>query len=406
MHKCRACGGNDIIEFLNLGGQPLVNTPSDSIERYPLSLHHCSDCAYVFSSTPRKPSEIFTDYSYLSSASSDWISYCSKLCREILSRHTIEKDSSIVEIASNDGYMLHNFKELGFSHITGIEPSVKAAEIARARGIPTIDDFFTNESTLRHFNPRSVSLVIALNVLAHVPDINDFILGISNMLSEDGIAVIQFHYLPDLIQKRQFDTIYHEHFSYLCLSSIERVFAAAGLRIFDAVRTPVQGGSLRLYACLDNNGNARNHPVKETVSQMLEYESFTGVRDHSIFRAFASNVHDTIDSHRKYLTEMHESGSIIAGYGAAAKAVIFLNSINAGRSMIPCIADVNEIKQGRLLPGTDIPVVSPEEMLEINPDHILIFPWNLRDEIAASLRSRYGYKGRFLVFSPDPEIFR
>jgi SAM-dependent methyltransferase len=386
------------MNFWNPGNYPLVNSTGFD-EILPLGLYHCSTCSLVFVNRPKKPSEIFSEYSYLSSVSSEWLEECRTFAKGLVA----DKKSKIVEIACNDGYLLRNFLSLGYSDILGIEPSQNAAEIALAQGIPVIKDFFTSSLAKELADKGKADILIAFNVLAHVPDILDFIKGTSVLLSEKGYAVFQFHYLPYLLENMQLDTIYHEHFTYLCLNSVSAGMSKNGLRIFRSEKSPSQGGSLRIH--VSHKEAAHLYPLDRSVREFLHYEEKKMLFDHSTFRNFASEAKSILKYNRKFLNDLSGSKHRIAGYGASAKAVIFLNSIDADNSLISCIADQNEIKQGKMLSGTNIPVVSPEFLLMEKPEYIIIFSWNLRNEISRFLKERMDYDAKFIVFTPKPEIF-
>ena len=405
MKSCPLCGSINTKEFLDLGFMPLVNTPGSSRECLPLKLHHCPKCSNVFSNSPKKPYEIFSDYSYLSSISSDWVSYGRNLVNSTITEFNISKGSRIAEIACNDGYLLGNFIDQGFRNVLGIEPSKKAAVIAREKGITVMNDFFSKTTALKIAGDGKYSLVFALNVVAHVPDIKDFIGGIRELLLEKGVAVIQFQYMPDMIKKMQFDMIYHEHFSYLCLTSVERALKHCGLRVFQARKVESQGGSLLMYISHDTQACNTYFPEETSVQRIRNSEAELKVKSPAVYSDFSEKIRSIIKDNRKYLLDLIDSGKCLAGYGAAAKAVLFINSLGLSKDIIPCIADMNEIKLGLVLPGTDIPIVTPDEMLAHNPDYIVIFAWNLREEISTYLRESKGFSGKLIVFTPTPVIF-
>lgn len=402
---CPLCFNKNIIIFLELGSVPLVNTLGDNIVKHPLYVHFCEACGLVFINNPRHPGDIFTNYTYFSSFSSTWLTHCKNLFHELEDNNFINKNSFIIEIASNDGYMLENFSHSGYKNILGIEPSYHASFESLKKGIPTINDFFTKSMAESMSSGQNADCIIALNVLAHVPDIINFLSGIKILLKADGFAVLEFHHLLSLIEKNQFDTIYHEHFSYLSLATVKSVLESMGLRLFCARKVVTHGGSLRIFISHKNEYAVKNYPTHSEIDLILLEENNYNLKSLSVMESFANSVKESIESSKRFILEIAASGKKIAGYGAAAKAVVFINNLGLECDTISCIADLNPIKHGSLIPGTSIPVVSPEEMIKASPDFVIIFPWNLKDEILIYLKEKLPMTTHYLVFNPEPEVF-
>jgi hypothetical protein len=318
----------------------------------------------------------------------------------------IRKDSFIIEIASNDGYMLSNFTKNGYENVLGIEPAQNVARDAVSKGIPTVNDFFTRSLAGRIAVSQKADCIIALNVLAHVPDITNFLTGVRDLLKNDGFAILEFHHLLNLLDKKQFDTIYHEHFSYLSLFTVEYVLSLIGMRVFRAERLATQGGSLRLYISQKKDSAIKKYPLDESVDFIRQAESDFDLRNPDLYNTFAGDVRRNVDEARVFLLKLIESGKTLAGYGAAAKAVVFINATGLTKENLLCVADVNPVKQGNNIPGTAIPIVTPDELISLDPDYVIIFPWNLRDEISSYLRGKMTGSTDFIVFTPSPDLFK
>ena len=402
---CPLCKYPSFNKIMSFGDIPLVNSLNDTQNKYPLNLYFCPNCGLVFINTPKTPIDIFSNYSYFSSWSSTWVAHCRRLFWKLAEGNLIHKDSFIVEIASNDGYMLRNFKENGYKDVLGIEPAENVAASAIKGGIPTIADFFTQELADRLSETKKADCIIALNVLAHVPDIMKFMSGIKTLLSNDGFSMLEFHHLLSLVEKKQFDTIYHEHFSYLSLYTVEYVINQIGLRVFRVEKIPTQGGSLRIYLSHRNDSAIKKYPIEQSVENLRQEEYSKKLKTLGKYDDFASNAYENIDSSRDFILDLIDSGKSVAGYGAAAKAVIFINVLGLDEKQISCVADINPVKQDSNIPGTEIPVVSPAELIESAPDYVIIFPWNLKDEISSELKDIDDGGTRFIVFTPGPEIF-
>lgn len=399
---CPLCKNSDCFSFYFLGNYPLVNSIDDPDAKYPLEVYRCRFCNLVFVNTPKAPCEIFINYSYFSSWSASWLRHCYTMFKILVTKYNISKESTVIEIASNDGYMLENFKKAGFGNIIGIEPAENVAKASESKGIPTINNFFSKQLALELVNRYQADCIIANNVLAHVPDIMDFLQGISILLKTSGFAVFEFHHLLSLIKHRQFDTIYHEHFSYLSLFSVDFAVRKCGLRIFNAEQLSTHGGSLRIFVS-HKEGNEL-FPLKNSVRAIGELEHSRALFLDATYEAFAEDIGKKISSSAELFRKIKSEGMTIAGYGAAAKAVIFINALGLTRFDLTCVADKNPVKQCKNIPGTDIPVVAPVDMTSSDPDYVIIFPWNIKDEIIDELKSMLPEKTKYITFMPDMEI--
>ncbi len=405
-YYCPLCKASYFNRFLQLCDLPLVNSINDSVNKYPLNVYHCSNCGLVFVNTPRTPSDIFSNYTYFSSWSKTWLNHCESLFWELAEGDLINKDSAIMEIASNDGYMLSNFISNGYNNVLGIEPARNVAAEAMKKGIPTINEFFTKELAEKLSSDRKSDCIIALNVLAHVPDIFNFLQGIKILLEGKGFAVLEFHHLLSLVKKRQFDTIYHEHFSYLSFYTIETLLLQLGMRVFNVEKVPTQGGSLRIYLSHKKDSAIKIYPMHDSIGAMRHEESNYNLNSLDCMVEFGQAVINNISNAKEYIMNLVASNKTIAGYGAAAKAVVFINALGLNVEHIGCVSDINPVKQGTHIPGTNIPVVTPADLVSSAPDYVIIFPWNLKEEISSELKNKLPRDTKFIVFTPEPEIFQ
>jgi hypothetical protein len=394
---CRACGGLLSVTVADLGLQPpsnafLPNAAAAAGEKlYPLRAKVCDSCRLVQLDYDVDPRELFGNYVYFSSYSDDWLSHARDYCRMAQRRFALGPESLVMELASNDGYLLKNFLEMGI-------PSDTVARAAQAIGVPTLVEFF-GEAQARQLvaQGRRADLIIANNVLAHVPLLNDFVAGIAVSLKPEGTVTIEFPHLLRLLQYVEFDTIYHEHYSYLSLYAIEQVFGRYGLRIYDVDELPTHGGSLRIYAA----HAARAH-IEDSAAlrRVRAEEAAAGVADLDTYRRFAERVGACRASVLEFLAQAKASGKSVAAYGAAAKGNTLLNFCGLTSADVLYVADRNPHKQHKLLPGSHIPVVSPEELMRRRPDYVLILPWNLQQEIMRQLDGVRAWGGRFLTPVP------
>jgi len=402
--NCRFCGTPLTESFVDLGATPLANSyidpaAGDQLEpHFPLHTYVCGACFLVQLPAHESPEEIFSDYAYFSSYSDSWLEHVKSYCASMVDRFGIDKHARVVEVASNDGYLLQFFKDRGVP-VLGIEPAANVAEVAEGKGIPTLVRFFGVQTAKRLAERgKQADLLIANNVLAHVPDINDFVAGLRMALRPSGVLTIEFPHLLKLLAETQFDTIYHEHFSYFSLSTAERILNSHGLKIFDVEELSTHGGSLRVFACREDNDRAATTNPRR-VKQAERKAGLDRIETYRLFDASARAVrHDLCD----FLTGIKKAGKTIAGYGAPAKGNTLLNYCGIGPDLLAYTVDVSPHKQGRLLPGSRIPVLHPETIAERKPDYVLILPWNIKQEIIAKMGDIRKWGGRFVV--PIPEV--
>ncbi len=402
---CRSCGEPLSEKFVDLRAQPLCESfltePMLHMPEvtYPLRTYVCSDCLLVQAEDFAAPDEIFREYAYFSSYSTSWLAHAADYCNMAVAREDLRRESFVVELASNDGYLLKNLVDRGI-RVLGIDPAVNVGEVARAKGVPTLSEFFGATVAERVAREHGLAnLIVANNVLAHVPDINDFVAGVELLLDPAGVASFEFPHLHELIRLRQFDTIYHEHFSYLSLVALDRLFAAHGLQPVDVEQLSTHGGSLRLWV---SHEGAR--PVSAKVAAIRDMEHLAGLHDLAAYRGFQEQVNTVKRELLSMLLEFHAQGLRIAGYGAPGKGNTLLNYCGIGTELLPYTVDRNPYKHGRFLPGSRIPIHAPERINEDRPDVILILPWNLKDEITAQLSHAREWGARFVVPIPMPRV--
>lgn len=404
---CRFCSAPLEHTFLDLGMSPLANSylKDDAAKAdekfFPLKAFVCSECLLVQLEEWETPENIFGDYAYFSSYSDSWLQHAKSYVDAMIARFNLTADNSVVEIASNDGYLLQYFAERDVP-VLGVEPAQNVAAVARARGIPTRVDFFGEKTarTMRREGLRA-SHMVANNVLAHVPNLNDFVGGISILLDDEGVATLEFPHLMRLFDECQIDTIYHEHFSYFSFLTVEKVFAAHGLTLFDVEEIPTHGGSLRIYAQHEGCGI---HPVSERVARLRAKETEAGFGDLNHYLSFEQRALETRNQLNEFLAAAKRDGKAVVGYGAPAKGNTLLNYCNVTAGLIEYTVDRNPHKQGHLLPGTHIPIFEPERISVTKPDYILILPWNLQKEIVSQLDFVRDWGGKFVVPIPHPVV--
>ena len=402
---CRHCARPLCLELIDLGCQPLANSYLDPTpeaiaaeRRYPLRVMVCEACFLVQVEEAVLPEAIFhRDYAYFSSYSTSWVAHALRYAAAMTKRFDLGAGSMVVEVASNDGYLLQHFARNGIRCL-GIEPAGKCAEAARAKGIETEVAFF-KEDTARRLAAQGVAadLTVANNVLAHVPAIAEFVAGFPLILKPRGVATFEFPHLLRMIAETQFDTIYHEHYSYLSLGFVERILAGHGLRVFDVEPLPTHGGSLRVFAC----HAAARHAETLRVAQTRAAEAAAALDRPDGYGAFSGRAAEMRDNLRRFLDRAKACGSRVAAYGAAAKGNTFLNFCRADASDIAFVVDRNPEKQGRLLPGSHIPVRDVSALRDERPEKILILPWNLAGEITAQHAYVAQWGGRFVVAAPQ-----
>jgi SAM-dependent methyltransferase len=405
---CRACGGRLTVTMADLGLQPASNAFIASLDeageekRYPLRAKVCESCKLVQVDYDVAPQELFGNYVYFSSYSDDWLAHAKEYCAMAQRRFGLGAQSLVVELASNDGYLLKNFIDMGVP-VLGIDPSDTVAAAAEKIGVPTLVEFFGQKLAEKLAGDgRQADLIIANNVLAHVPLLNDFVAGIARLLKPDGTVTIEFPHLLELIEHVEFDTIYHEHYSYISLHAIEQVFSRHGLRIYDVERLPTHGGSLRIFASHANRANVEDSALLRT---LRAEESAAGLADLATYLRFAERVESCRRSLLEFLGQAKREGKVVAAYGAAAKGNTLLNFCGVTPADISLVADRNPHKQSKFLPGTHIPVVSPQALLQSKPDYVLILPWNLQEEIRQQLREIKDWGGRFVTPIPAVRVY-
>jgi SAM-dependent methyltransferase len=400
---CRFCGAAVEAVFADLGMSPLANSylppeAANSMEPfYPLRALVCGECFLVQLEEFQTPERIFSDYAYFSSYSSSWLEHSRRYSEQMIARLGLDESSHVVEIASNDGYLLQFFHERQIP-VLGIEPAANVAKVALQKGIPTLVEFFGRETARSLAGESSADLLLGNNVLAHVPDLNDFVAGMKILLAPDGVITMEFPHLMRLIEDNQWDTIYHEHFSYFSFLTVSRVFEAHGLRLFDVEELATHGGSLRIYGA---HADARDKPETDAARELRERERAAGFEDLHTYLGYGKRVERDKRQILSFLVDLKEQGLSVVGYGAPAKGNTLLNYCGLGRDFIDYTCDLNPHKQGHFLPGSHIPIRSPEEIREQRPDVVLILPWNLKDEIVEQLAFIREWGGRFAARTPE-----
>jgi 2-polyprenyl-3-methyl-5-hydroxy-6-metoxy-1,4-benzoquinol methylase len=404
---CRFCGAPLSVTFVDLGMSPLCQTHIEPhelnhMERfYPLHARVCGKCYLVQLEEFVSPDAIFSDYAYFSSYSDSWIEHARRYTESMIARLGLGPKSLVMEIASNDGYLLQHFVARGVP-CRGIEPAANVAEVAVAKGIATTVKFFGRQTAAEvaqeHGQPN---LLLGNNVLAHVPDINDFVGGMRILLKPGGVLTMEFPHLLKLMDENQFDTIYHEHFSYLSFGTVERIFAHHGLRLFDVDEIPTHGGSLRIYGC---HADDASHPNTPAVERLRKVEIERGLQDLATYGAFEARVKETKRKLLRFLVEARDQGKKVVGYGAPGKGNTLLNYCGIRTDFLDYTVDRSPHKQGRYTPGTHIPILDPEQIRQTRPDYVLILPWNLQEEISRQLAYIREWGGRCVVPIPAVKV--
>lgn len=403
---CRACGSAETSTFVDLGAMPSANAyrkpeEAGNPERiFPLRTVVCEECRLVQVDYDVPPADLFTDYAYFSSYSTSWVEHARRFCETARARLGLDAGKLVVEVASNDGYLLKHFVAAGIP-VLGVEPAANVAETAIAAGVPTEVRFFGTE-TARDMVARGLSadLIVGNNVLAHVPDLNDFVEGLAILLKPGGSLSFEFPHLLRLIADVQFDTIYHEHFSYFSLLAIERVLAAHGLALYEVEELPTHGGSLRIWGRHAGETGEQGPGLLKVRAD----EAAAGLDRGEIYAEFTARVETCRASVRRFFAEAKAAGRTVVGYGAAAKGNTLLNFCGATEADVSYVVDRNPYKQDRLLPGSGIRVQAPERIAETKPDYLLILPWNLKTEIMQQMADIRGWGGRFVTPVPEIEV--
>lgn len=402
--NCRHCQHELTLRLVDLGVMPASNaylssTADFALERqYPLKIWVCQHCWLVQTEDFTRADELFTaDYAYFSSTSVSWLEHARQFALQSIDQLQLDKSSFVVELASNDGYLLKNYLAAGIPCL-GVEPTAATANAARALGIEVVSAFFGQqlaaELTTQH--PKA-NLIIANNVLAHVPDINDFVAGIAMLLADDGSVSVEFPHLLNLLSLCQFDTIYHEHYSYLSLHSAQHVFFSFGLKVYKVEKLSTHGGSLRLWLCHAKN----NRPTEAVVAEILHEEQVAGLMSVEAYSGFQEKVDCISRGLRNFLANCAQHGHKVVAYGAAAKGNTLLNYAGITQLQIPVVADAALSKQGKYLPGSHIPIVPPDALPEYQPDYVIVLPWNIRNEIISQLEHVLGPDTRYVTLIPE-----
>jgi len=407
--NCRFCNNKLNYLFVSLGTSPLSNSylTQEQLNKmepnYPLDVYVCDKCYLVQLDEFESPQNIFSsDYSYFSSYSISWLEHCKKYVEMMVNRFGFSSNSSIIEIASNDGYLLQYFKDRNIP-VLGIEPASNIAKVAIEKGIPTDVIFFdTNYAREMQKNNKLADLIIGNNVLAHNPNLNDFVEGLRIASKPDGVIAMEFPHLMKLVEEVQFDTIYHEHFSYFSFISVEKIFTAHGLTLFDVEELPTHGGSLRIYG-KHSEDNSKN--VTQRVNELRQREIDAGYTDINFYSSFGEKVETIKRNVLKFLIEKKEKGKTIVCYGAPAKGNTFLNYCGIRTDFIDYTVDRSPYKQGHYLPGTHIPIESPEKIRETKPDYVFILPWNIKNEIMDQMSFIREWGGKFVIAIPEIRIY-
>lgn len=399
---CRFCNAELKRTFVDLGRSPLANSllGADELDRsetiYPLHAYVCDDCLLVQLPEMARAESIFTDYVYFSSYSASWLDQCRRYAEEMSKCYALDGGSLVVEVASNDGYLLQYFKERGIG-VLGVEPAANVAKVAQEKGIPTEVAFFGVKNARRlAASGKSADFMAANNVLAHVPDLHDFVAGFKLLLKPKGTATFEFPHLLNLIAEKQFDTIYHEHFSYFSLIVADKIFAGHGLRIYDVKLLTSHGGSLRIFVCHADAPFARTGRVDDVIAT----EHSAGLDHIEAYAGFAKAVVEIKCELLRFLIEARNAGKSVVGYGAPAKGNTLLNYCGIGPELLSYTVDVSPHKQGRFLPGVQIPVYVPGRILETRPDYVLILPWNIKEEIIERMAAIRQWGGQFVIAIP------
>jgi SAM-dependent methyltransferase len=402
---CRFCGAGIHRTFIDLGMSPLCESyPSQAdLNRgemyYPLHVYICETCWLVQLEEYESAENIFSDYAYFASFSDSWLKHCEKYCKDMQSRFGLDAKSFVAEVASNDGYLLQYFVRMGVP-VLGIEPAANVAEAAVRKGVPTLVRFFGAEvANELAAEGRTADLVLGNNVLAQVPDLNDFVEGLKILLKPEGVLTLEFPHLLRLIELNEFDTIYHEHFSYFSLITTQKILEAHGLRVFDVEELKSHGGSLRIFAC---RTSSTTHPIGPNVGKILGDEIGAKLDSIEGYEGFSRQVQTLKFNLVEFLLAAAKEGKTVAGYGAPGKSATLLHYCGIGKDLISYTVDRSPYKQGRHLPGTRIPIYHPDHIRETKPDYIVILPWNLKEEIKTQLEYAREWGARFVV--PIPEV--
>ncbi len=406
-NKCRFCNRILQISFVDLGFSPLSNAMikkenlNKNEKKFPLHVFVCKQCLLVQLQEFEKPKEIFSDYVYFSSYSKTWLEHAEKYVDMMISRIKLTEKNQVIEIASNDGYLLQFFKEKNIP-VLGIEPAINVAKVAQEKNIPTITKFFGTKTAKTLLKEGKLAdLLLGNNVLAHVPDLNDVVKGMKMILNEKGVITMEFPHLLQLISNNQFDTIYHEHFSYFSFLTVQKVFEYHGLVIYDVEELLTHGGSLRIFAKHNDDGSK---PISNNIEIMKRKEKEFGLDKISTYTNFQRNINRVKINIQDFFIKCSKDGKKVVGYGAPAKGNTLLNYCKINKHQMDFTVDLSKYKQGLFLPGTHIPVYSPKMIKETKPDYVFILPWNLKEEIMSQLEFIRKWNAKFVIPIPEVEI--
>ena len=405
---CRFCGAGLERTFVDLGMSPLCETYPSAAELnrgevyYPLHVYVCEQCWLVQLEEYESAETIFSDYAYFSSYSDSWLRHCETYCHKMAARFGLGPQSFVVEVASNDGYLLQYFAQQKVP-VLGIEPAANVAKVAVEKGVPTLVRFFGAQLARELLaKGQPADLVLGNNVLAQVPDLNDFVEGLGILLKPDGVLTLEFPHLLRLMEHNEFDTIYHEHFSYFSLLTAVRLLEAHGLRVFDVEELASHGGSLRVYSC---RAGGTVHQAEANVAKVMAEEKESGLDSAEGYKNFAPQVKEAKLALVDFLLAAARQGKSVAGYGAPGKSATLLHYCGIGKDLIEYTVDRSPYKQGRFLPGTHIPIHHPDKIRETQPDYVVILPWNLKTEIMVQLQFIRAWEGKFVVPIPKVAIY-
>jgi SAM-dependent methyltransferase len=407
-NHCRFCGALLQYTFVDLGMSPLCESyvSAEQLNQmepfYPLHVYVCEHCFLVQLEEYVKPADIFTEYAYFSSYADTWLQHARNYTLQMIERFHLDRQSHVIEVASNDGYLLQYFVEKNIP-VMGIEPAANVARVAIEKGIPTLIEFFGKNCARRLASEdKHADLIVGNNVLAQVPDLNDFVAGMKILLKPQGVITIEFPHLMRLIAENQFDTIYHEHFSYFSFITVEKIFKMHDLTLFDVEELPTHGGSLRIYA---RHTKDISKPVGERVSELRQREEQAGFTSMKYYSTFSEQVKETKRKLLDFLIQAKLRGKSIAAYGAPGKGNTLLNYCGIRTDFLDYTVDRNPYKQGKFLPGTHIPIYHPDKIREMQPDYLLILPWNFKDEIMQQMAFIREWGGQFVVPIPEVKIY-
>lgn len=406
--KCRHCGSELKLPLVDLGSAPPSNAYLTEQKLkvpekwFPLRVLVCEHCWLVQTEDFAQAHELFdAEYAYFSGFSSSWLAHAERYVADMLARFDLNANHHVVEAAANDGYLLQYVTARGIP-CTGVEPTASTAAAARAKGIPIVEDFFgVRLAETLIAQGKQADLTAANNVLAHVPDINDFVSGFTRLLTQQGVATFEFPHLLKLIAENQFDTIYHEHFSYLSLTAVNRIFSTNGLSVFDVEEHPTHGGSLRVFAQRSDTGR---HPCSAKVDELLQREARAGMSTAGYYADFQAKTNKVKNDFLVFLLEARRQGKTVAAYGAAAKGNTLMNYAGVRPDLISFVVDRNPAKQGKFMPGSRIPIVNEGQLLSAKPDYVIILPWNLRSEVMQQLDYIRAWGGQFITAVPELRI--